>query len=165
MVVACDFENGIIYRVKSNGEKREVGSNCNGYLVFRLNGRNVFCHRYLYEQFYKIELKQEEYINHKNHKRDDNRIENLEVVNNQQNCQYQQIPKNNTSGFKGVSFHKQTNKWVARIMIDNKKKHLGSFKTPEEASNAWVAKATSLNLQGHNYFIPPHQLELYSVKK
>jgi hypothetical protein len=45
----------------------------------------------------------------------------------------QQKPKNNTSGFIGVSFNKRLNGWVATI----NKHHLGVFYTPEEASEIY----------------------------
>ena len=41
-----------------------------------------------------------------------------------------------TSEYKGVSFHKASNKWIARITINGKRKYLGLFKTEEEAYNA-----------------------------
>ncbi len=124
--IICDFENGIIYRKKPNGNLQEVGSKYrNGYLRFGLNRKKYLCHRYLYEQYHGIKLKPEEHINHLNHVRTDNRIDNLEIVSHQQNIQYQQIPRNNTSGYKGVYFDKNANKLRAQIHINNKNTHLG----------------------------------------
>lgn len=45
--------------------------------------------------------------------------------------------KNNHSGYKGVSWHKRVNKWVAQIRIDGHKKHLGYFETPELAHEVY----------------------------
>jgi hypothetical protein len=45
--------------------------------------------------------------------------------------------KHNASGFLGVWYNKKTNKWIARITINKKRKHLGSFETAEEASKAY----------------------------
>ena len=42
---------------------------------------------------------------------------------------------NNTSGYKGVNLHKET--WRARITVDYKEIHLGTFSTPEEAAEAY----------------------------
>lgn len=42
----------------------------------------------------------------------------------------------NTSGIKGVAFHKSTNKWIAYIFLKNKQIYLGLFTTIEEAANA-----------------------------
>jgi hypothetical protein len=43
---------------------------------------------------------------------------------------------NNTSGCKGVTFNKGAAKWQAKIGCDGKIKHLGYFKTMQEAVSA-----------------------------
>jgi hypothetical protein len=122
-----DFNNGIIYRYKPNGDLVKVGSKKpDGYLQFEINGKKVYVHRYLYEQYHNITLKPDEFINHKNHIRDDNRIENLEVVNNQQNSQYRE-------NVVGVCWNKNANKWQAEIMFNYEKKHLGYFDKFDDA--------------------------------
>ncbi len=45
-----------------------------------------------------------------------------------------------TSKYKGVCFHKGTNKWVAQITINGKKKHIGLFPTEALAHQAYQAK-------------------------
>lgn len=42
-----------------------------------------------------------------------------------------------TSEYKGVFFHKASNKWRAQITINGKRKHIGSFHTELEAHNAY----------------------------
>ena len=42
-----------------------------------------------------------------------------------------------TSEYKGVFFHKASNKWRAQITINGKRKHLGSFHTEIEAHHAY----------------------------
>lgn len=42
-------------------------------------------------------------------------------------------PKNNTSGYKGVSFCKERDNWEVHINVHNKRKFLGRYKTLEEA--------------------------------
>ena len=41
--------------------------------------------------------------------------------------------EDNTSAVKGVYYHKSIGKWVASIGVESKLKHIGSFKTLEEA--------------------------------
>lgn len=53
----------------------------NGYRYVIRNGKQVLEHREVVERFYKIKLRKDQAIHHKNHKRTDNRIENLEVMN------------------------------------------------------------------------------------
>ena len=47
-------------------------------------------------------------------------------------------PKSRGSYPVGVSFHKQHNKFIAKISIDRKRKHLGYFHSAEEAGNAYI---------------------------
>lgn len=74
-----------------------------------------------------------------------NDIENLRAATSSQNNQNKGAPKNNTSGFKGVSLHKQTKKWVATISHGGKLHYLGLFDTPEAAHQAYTAAATKLH--------------------
>lgn len=122
-----DFTNGIIYRYKPSGDLVKVGNrDRNGYLLFKLNGKLVLVHRYLYEKYHNITLKPDELINHKNHIRDDNRIENLEVVSNQQNQQYRENAL-------GVCWQKSKNKWMAYITLNYELKNLGLFDKFDDA--------------------------------
>lgn len=50
--------------------------------------------------------------------------------------------KNNTSGFTGVHWHKGA--WVADISINGKKKHIGRFSDPTQASVAFISFAQSI---------------------
>lgn len=52
------------------------------------------------------------------------------------------VPKNNTSGYRGVYFNSKRQKYVAQIYFKGKQIIIGSFDDPEEASEAYqVAKA------------------------
>ena len=46
-----------------------------------------------------------------------------------------------SSVYKGVSFHKQSKKWVAQIQIHGKPKHLGLFANEKEAAEAYNTSA------------------------
>lgn len=52
---------------------------------------------------------------------------------------------NNTTGFKGVSFYKQANKFRARITLDKKQIFLGYFETAQEAHQAYIKAAIELH--------------------
>jgi len=47
------------------------------------------------------------------------------------------IMSTNKSGYRGVSRHKRDKKWLARIGINGKQKHLGRFNTAIEAAKAY----------------------------
>ena len=54
----------------------------------------------------------------------------------QQNLFNSKISSKNTSGVKGVHWHKQLNKWRAEIKINGKKISLGCYYDLEEAKKA-----------------------------
>ena len=60
----------------------------------------------------------------------------------------QRIHKNNTSGYKGVSFVKDRNKYVSCIYVNNKGVFLGSFSTAVEAGIAYNNYIIENNLEG-----------------
>lgn len=70
-------------------------------------------------------------VNHINFIRDDNRLENLEIVTQRENTSYKRSHK--TSVYCGVVWHKIQKKWVASIRVGGIKKYLGSFDSEEEA--------------------------------
>lgn len=69
----------------------------------------------------------------------DNRKAELRLCTNQQNCFNRGINKNNKSGFKGVSWHKQASKWVANIVVSRKQICLGFFDDINDAAAAYAA--------------------------
>lgn len=70
-----------------------------------------------------------------------NRIENLRVATRSQNTAYRGKTKRNTSGFKGVCWHRRDKRWRASIGSKGRRLDLGSFSTPEEAFEAYKAAA------------------------
>ncbi len=109
----------------------------NGYISIQINGKLYPAHRlawlYMTGSWPEFDIDHIEginipFFNKFSNLRDTNR-NNWNRVDN----------KNNTSGFRGVSFHKPTGKWRARIKVNGINKHLGYFNTPEEASAAYEA--------------------------
>ena len=76
------------------------------------------------------------FIDHINGKRSDNRIENLRAVTKPENFRNMCLRSDNKSGCPGVTFHKASNLWHARITVDKKIISLGYFKKHEEAIEA-----------------------------
>jgi hypothetical protein len=76
-------------------------------------------------------------VDHINMNTLDNRKENLRLCNMSEN--QRNVPKRsfNRSGYKGVSFHKVSQKWRSRITINSKTIYLGIFETKEDAALAY----------------------------
>lgn len=68
---------------------------------------------------------------------------NCRWVTNQQNC-FNTRSKSNGSKYKGVSWHKSTNKWQAGISMNKVTKYLGVYSSEEEAALAYNKAALEL---------------------
>ncbi|MCK4260726.1 MAG: HNH endonuclease [Halanaerobiales bacterium] len=98
------------------------------YVMTKVNNKSMFLHWFVVG--YPLNSFE---IDHINRKPLDNREKNLRRVTHSQNLQNQSIRFDNTSGYKGVSWSKRSQKWRAYITINNKEKHLGYFTKIEEA--------------------------------
>lgn len=76
-------------------------------------------------------------VDHKNGNSLDNRRCNLRLTTSQQNSWNSKRPKNNKSGYKGVSFSKPMKKWRARIHVNKQEISLGYFDNIIEAAIAY----------------------------
>ena len=59
------------------------------------------------------------------------------------------LRRHNSSGYQGVSFAKNANKWAAYIRVDGKRKYLGLFATAEAASEAYQQAEKALRPQAN----------------
>ncbi len=66
---------------------------------------------------------------------------------NGQNRYNRGVQRNNTSGFKGASFHRRLGKWAASISVNGQRKHLGLFATAEAAARAYDRAAIELHCE------------------
>ena len=104
-----------------------------GYLQTMVQGRLYRNHQLVYLMHHGLIPK---FIDHIDGNKLNNKIDNLRETDKCKNNYNAQKRKDNTSGFKGVSFNKRTGKWYGYIMHHRKHIHLGTFKTPEEANVA-----------------------------
>jgi hypothetical protein len=70
---------------------------------------------------------------HKNGNKLDNRCSNLRSATKSQNQFNKKLLPTNTSGVKGVSWHKECKKWRADISINGKLLYLGLFENKKDA--------------------------------
>ncbi|WP_078452199.1 HNH endonuclease signature motif containing protein [Pseudomonas aeruginosa] len=75
-------------------------------------------------------------VDHVNCEKNDNRWSNLRIAGKSRNMQNIGLRSNNSSGFTGVGYHRQTGRWRAFIVDDGKMVHVGLFDTIDEAATA-----------------------------
>ena len=152
-VLDYDPETGVFRwreRKNKNGDgrglwklKRDVGTySMKGYLTVEIGGRNYQSHRLAW--LHVTGKWPKDQIDHINGIRDDNRFLNLREATAFENTRNAKAKKNNKTGLKGVSRRQRisgTFVFVARIHLENKRVHLGCFKTAEEASRAYIESA------------------------
>lgn len=74
-----------------------------------------------------------------------NQKDNLRLATNSQNSSNKSgLNKNNTSGYRGVRWRKDRNKWSAEITYNKQKIALGHYTDIKEAARAYNAKAREL---------------------
>lgn len=89
--------------------------------------------------------KRGQHVDHIHHLTLDNRRSEIRLCNNAQNAHNSGPKFNNTSGYKGVCWHKHTKKWRARIRVSGKRIFLGYYLTPEAAHSAYCEAAHRLH--------------------
>lgn len=82
-------------------------------------------------------------IDHRNGDGLDNRRSNLRFATKSQNGMNRGKQRNNTTGYKGVGL--LHGRFTASIERDQRRYHLGSFDTPEEAAAAYAVAAANLH--------------------
>jgi hypothetical protein len=132
-----DERNGAIYRVATGAVATKM--NTKGYLRVKLARREYLAHRVAWFLFYGEWPTK--FIDHKNRDTADNNIGNLREADRTQNQANSRLLAANTSGKKGVTWHKHCQKWQAAIKSGGKNYHLGLFHDVESAHAAYMAAA------------------------
>jgi len=89
---------------------------------------------------YKLLLDTKQEVDHINGNKLDNRKENLRICSHSENCynQSKSLARGSTSNYKGVFWHKLTQKWIAQIKIKGNSLHLLSSPVEEECAYAYA---------------------------
>ena len=142
----CDFNcerlrNGwnTKYSFKSAGRIKN-----DGYIQIGINGKRHAAHRlawfYIYGEWPKND------IDHINGFRNDNRLSNLREATRGENMQNQnETHKNSNCKYLGVYFCNRSKRFVSLIGVNNKKKYIGKFSTPEAAHEAYLKAKRELH--------------------
>lgn len=135
-VLHYDPETGLFTNLTQRANCVKIGAlagsiHHEGYISIRIDGFSYGAHRlvwlYVYGDFPKNQ------IDHINQVKDDNRIVNLREANSSANKQNVGLQKNNSSGYKGVTFNKKSGKWVVQLKINGKNMYFGHYCDLKEA--------------------------------
>ena len=119
-----------------NKYKWSTSKNKNVYYARkRHNNTKITMHRMIMNQ------DKNKQIDHINGNGLDNRKCNLRICTQSQNLHNARISKRNTSGYKGISWYKKSKKWLVRISVNGKNKHIGYFIDINEAKNSYIKAA------------------------
>jgi hypothetical protein len=114
-----------------------------GYIQIRVMGRIYLAH--VLAWFYVFGEWPLGELDHRDTDKTNNRIGNLRPATRAQNCWNVGKQKNNTSGFKGVWWSKQKQRWIADIVRLGTRHHLGSFIEKADAVAAQERAAKELH--------------------
>lgn len=84
-------------------------------------------------------------IDHKDCNGLNNQRANLRICTRLENARNRPKYKSNKSGYKGVCWNTKDKRWIAKIKLNNKIIHLGSFLSPLEASKAYIVACKKLH--------------------
>lgn len=101
------------------------------YASCHRDGKTIYLHRLI------AGARPNEHVDHENLDSLDCRRSNLRIATPQQNMMNVLKRRTNTAGYKGVQRRCDGKKWVARIQVNGKGIHLGSFASPVAAARAY----------------------------
>ena len=111
----------------------------NNYFKTNYKNKNLYLHRFIMGEPEGFA------IDHINHNKLDNRKSNLRICTRAENQWNRGLQKNNSSGYKGITFNKTKGKWQSYIKHNKKNVFVGHFNTPEEAYAAYCKAAKELH--------------------
>lgn len=101
-----------------------------GYVVVRVKGKDVRAHRVIFCMHHGFVPS---FVDHADGNKTNNKIENLRQCSISENSTNKKLGANNTSGAKGVSWHKATGKWQVNISVNKRQRNFGYFEDFEFA--------------------------------
>lgn len=112
------------------GNEAFTSLHATGYKEGRIYGDRFKAHRVIWKMVYGVDPEE---IDHINGRRACNSLLNLREVDRQENSKNRAMHKGNTSGVTGVLFHRASGKWLVKICIGFKSKHIGLFTEFDDA--------------------------------
>ena len=150
------FFNQITRNNKGASAGTEAGCiRSDGYVTISIDRTIYLAHRlaWLYVHGYMPEND----LDHIDQDPSNNQISNLREVSRSCNAQNSGNPKDNTSGVKGIYWHKQVGKWHVQITTNRRKAYLGIYDDFDDAVCARLAAEQCLNWGGCDSSSPAYQ--------
>ena len=138
-----DPETGLFCR-KADGKIYNKTNN-KGYISIKFDGKEYQASRLAW--LYMTGENPDCFIDHINRDSTDNRFSNLRKASYTENNRNRSMARNNTSGYKGVNWHKHRNKWRAEIKVNNKAITLGYFENAIDAHYAYIQASEKYHKQ------------------
>lgn len=142
-----DPETGVFThrQTKAAAKKGKQTGNVNsrGYVIISVLDKSYAAHRLAWLYTYGYWPKT---VDHINRDKSNNRLCNLREVTPAQNTWNAKLRANNSLGYEGVTKHKASNKYRARIQKHGKRITIGAFDTPEAANAAYIAAKEKLHI-------------------
>jgi len=113
----------------------------NGYATSRINGKKVLLHNFIMNRNGSLKIQ----TDHENRIPLDCRKTNLRTCTCSENKYNIALRNDNTSGFRGVSFDRKSNMWIAEIVADHIHYHVGRFYDKVQAAKARDTMALKLH--------------------
>lgn len=144
-ILSYDPETGIIRWRQQINNRTSIGSEAgcfdrhSGYRLIRIDHHRHRAHRLAWAlHFGEWPVG---FLDHRNGERSDNRIANLRLCTLQQNSRNQKQRSDTAHGGKKGIYRRKGGSWGARIKLNGKDTHLGTFWTASEAHAAYVNAA------------------------
>ena len=123
-----DYLSNYNWRALKNGKTH--------YAVFgkRING--IYSTTWMHRMIMGVKKREDE-INHIDHNGLNNQKNNLRQTTHRNITIQRSVTDRKQTKYKGISFHKPSNKWRARISVNGKTKYLGYYESAVEAAKAY----------------------------
>ena len=135
-----EYKNGKLFYINKTHKfsKIKIGDEAgslysNGYLNVKLQNKRYGVHRLVFAMHNGYFPKM---LDHIDGNKLNNNIENLRPATRSENSSNRGLMTNNTSGIKGVAWHKTSNKWEASCQVNKKRVKIGYFDELSEAEKA-----------------------------
>lgn len=125
------YKDGLLYWKKkaSKHSPVKIGSIAgnvknDGYYAVKILFKSYSLHRIIFMYHYGFFPEE---VDHIDNNKSNNLIENLRASNRKQNMCNTRTPITNTSGVKGVVWHKRDKKWSVQLMLNRKRHSFGYY--------------------------------------